>query len=165
MPECQIPLSRVVSAIQHSQGRKQTSTAIATKGNVFDRMTDPKKYTGMHVQRFDADGQGKGAAGRDLGALGCRRLPVVPAFDNLCTCEGVGTQGKRGDLSHILRPAVGKAPVQSQKSRGKAPVHGQTQRSTRNEDELCVPTLPRSFACSGVRAAVLKRRTTWPESK
>ncbi|EDV95763.1 tubulin polymerization-promoting protein homolog isoform X2 [Drosophila grimshawi] len=29
-----------------------------------DRLTDPSKYTGSHKERFDADGKGKGIAGR-----------------------------------------------------------------------------------------------------
>ncbi|KAH7827724.1 putative p25-alpha [Monocercomonoides exilis] len=39
----------------------------AKKSNIFDRLTDPKLYTGAHKNRFDADGKGRGKAGRDPG--------------------------------------------------------------------------------------------------
>lgn len=35
------------------------------KMDVTARLTDTAKYTGAHKERFDADGKGKGAAGRD----------------------------------------------------------------------------------------------------
>lgn len=34
-------------------------------GSVFDRLTDVKGYTSTHKERFNADGSGKGLAGRD----------------------------------------------------------------------------------------------------
>ena len=34
------------------------------KPNIFDKLTDPKLYTGAHKERFDKDGKGKGLAGR-----------------------------------------------------------------------------------------------------
>ena len=34
------------------------------KQNIFDKLTDPKQYTGAHKERFDKDGKGKGLAGR-----------------------------------------------------------------------------------------------------
>ncbi|OII75468.1 uncharacterized protein cubi_01989 [Cryptosporidium ubiquitum] len=36
-----------------------------SKSNVFDRLLDPKLYTGMHRYRFDKDGNGLGKAGRE----------------------------------------------------------------------------------------------------
>eukprot|EP01006_Ploeotia_vitrea_P011061 TRINITY_DN29524_c0_g1_i1.p2 TRINITY_DN29524_c0_g1~~TRINITY_DN29524_c0_g1_i1.p2 ORF type:complete len:201 (+),score=111.14 TRINITY_DN29524_c0_g1_i1:132-734(+) len=36
-------------------------------GSIFDRLTDPSQYTGAHKHRFDADGKGRGLAGRDMG--------------------------------------------------------------------------------------------------
>ena len=44
-----------------------TTSASTTKpkGNIFDRLTDTSKYTGAHKERFNADGSGKGKAGRD----------------------------------------------------------------------------------------------------
>lgn len=37
----------------------------AVKGGVVNRMTDTKKYTGTHKERFDESGKGKGLAGRE----------------------------------------------------------------------------------------------------
>lgn len=37
----------------------------ASKNQVTDRLTDTTKYTGSHKERFDDDGKGKGAEGRD----------------------------------------------------------------------------------------------------
>jgi hypothetical protein len=37
----------------------------AGQGTVIDRLTDTRGYTGAHKHRFDADGRGKGIAGRD----------------------------------------------------------------------------------------------------
>lgn len=34
-------------------------------GSVYDRLTDPRGYTGSHRHRFDGDGRGLGLAGRD----------------------------------------------------------------------------------------------------
>jgi len=34
------------------------------KPDIYSRLTDPKNYTGAHKERFDADGKGKGKAGR-----------------------------------------------------------------------------------------------------
>ncbi len=37
----------------------------AGAGNVYDRLTDPRGYTGLHRSRFDKDGRGSGLRGRD----------------------------------------------------------------------------------------------------
>ena len=34
------------------------------KPSIFDKLTDPKQYTGAHKARFDAEGKGRGIAGR-----------------------------------------------------------------------------------------------------
>ena len=39
-------------------------------GNIFDRLTDSSQYTGAHKHRFDAQGRGRGQAGRDKVAKG-----------------------------------------------------------------------------------------------
>eukprot|EP00698_Gefionella_okellyi_P020475 TRINITY_DN642_c0_g1_i1.p1 TRINITY_DN642_c0_g1~~TRINITY_DN642_c0_g1_i1.p1 ORF type:complete len:277 (+),score=59.79 TRINITY_DN642_c0_g1_i1:55-885(+) len=54
----------------------------AAGGSIFDRLTDVKTYTGAHKERFNADGSGRGKAGRT---------------DNT---------GGIGDLSQITRPAI-----------------------------------------------------------
>ncbi|OUM56847.1 hypothetical protein PIROE2DRAFT_18372, partial [Piromyces sp. E2] len=35
------------------------------KQSVTERLTDPSKYTGSHKERFDANGKGRGLAGRE----------------------------------------------------------------------------------------------------
>ncbi|KAJ3364041.1 hypothetical protein GGF32_002815 [Allomyces javanicus] len=45
------------------------------KGSVFDRLTNPSKYTGTHKERFDpATGKGRGLAGRSQENLGTKPL-------------------------------------------------------------------------------------------
>jgi len=39
----------------------------AGAGSVYDRLTDPRGYTGLSRHRFDADGRGRGMRGRDGG--------------------------------------------------------------------------------------------------
>ncbi len=41
-----------------------------TSGGVVDRLTDTKKYTGSHKERFDETGKGKGLEGRDSSPKG-----------------------------------------------------------------------------------------------
>ncbi|PNH05110.1 hypothetical protein TSOC_008673 [Tetrabaena socialis] len=59
--------------------------------SIFDKLTDPKLYTGAHKHRFDADGNGRGLAGRDRVAKGSGFVNGAPG------CEGVS------DLSQITR--------------------------------------------------------------
>ena len=46
---------------------KYLSLKSSSKNNIMDidRLTDTRGYTGAHKHRFDADGRGKGIAGRD----------------------------------------------------------------------------------------------------
>ncbi|KAL0476604.1 tubulin polymerization-promoting protein [Acrasis kona] len=68
-----------------------TVTKTQTSSGIFARLTDTSKYTGAHKQRFDEDGKGRGAAGRDIGG------------------NGTGTQGGRvGDLSSMTRTYLNK---------------------------------------------------------
>ncbi|KAJ3264118.1 hypothetical protein HK104_006516, partial [Borealophlyctis nickersoniae] len=57
--------------------------------NVFDRLTNTKDYTGAHKHRFNADGSGRGLAGRDAPAKGA--------------APGTYRGGDVKDLSQILR--------------------------------------------------------------
>lgn len=41
------------------------SAAKASANGVYSRLTDHTKYTGAHKERFNADGTGKGKAGRE----------------------------------------------------------------------------------------------------
>ncbi|TPX61118.1 hypothetical protein SpCBS45565_g07343 [Spizellomyces sp. 'palustris'] len=58
-------------------------------GSVFDRLTNSGQYTGTHKHRFNADGSGRGIAGRDSAAKG--------------TSPGSYRGGDVKDLSQILR--------------------------------------------------------------
>ncbi|KAJ3292453.1 hypothetical protein HDU79_001408 [Rhizoclosmatium sp. JEL0117] len=73
---------------QSLAGKKNGSTS-SSKGSVFDRLTDTKGYTGAHKERFNADGTGRGLAGRDAPSLG----GGVPTYRG----------GDVKDLSQILR--------------------------------------------------------------
>jgi len=46
-----------------TEPKSHGATKVSATGGV-DRMTDTAGYTGAHKERFDADGKGKGAAGR-----------------------------------------------------------------------------------------------------
>ncbi|KNC96072.1 uncharacterized protein SPPG_08463 [Spizellomyces punctatus DAOM BR117] len=63
--------------------------ANAKGGSVFDRLTNSGQYTGTHKHRFNADGSGRGIAGRDSPAKG--------------TSPGSYRGGDVKDLSQILR--------------------------------------------------------------
>ena len=43
-----------------------TANSSAGGASIFDKLTDPSKFTGAHKERFDKDGKGKGKAGRTL---------------------------------------------------------------------------------------------------
>lgn len=45
-------------------GPSASGTTRAESGGVLDRVTDTAQYTGTHQHRFDADGHGRGLAGR-----------------------------------------------------------------------------------------------------
>ena len=49
---------------------QRQAAAPAQSGNIFDRLTDTSSYSGTHKHRFDADGQGRGLAGRDAVSKG-----------------------------------------------------------------------------------------------
>jgi hypothetical protein len=63
-----------------------TPPAPSTGGpDIFDRLTDPRSYTGAHKHRFDESGHGRGIEGREDGS-------------------GRTRNGKVDDLSLITRP-------------------------------------------------------------
>ena len=45
--------------------------------SIFDRLTDTSLYTGAHKHRFDADGRGRGIAGRTDGTGGIKDLSQI----------------------------------------------------------------------------------------
>merc|ERR1712127_389119 len=61
------------------------------KSSIFDRLTDSSQYTGSHQHRFDANGKGRGLAGRDRIAKGGG------------TVHTAYTGGKITDISQITR--------------------------------------------------------------
>jgi len=65
------------------------STSHGSNSSVFDRLTNTSGYTGTHKGRFNADGTGRGLAGRDS----------IPLGRNAGTYRG----GDVKDLSQILR--------------------------------------------------------------
>lgn len=57
-------LSELVAKLSVTEGPKLNSTTKAAPTSVVDRLTDTSKYTGSHKERFDAEGKGRGKAGR-----------------------------------------------------------------------------------------------------
>lgn len=62
------------------------SAAKANTGGVYNRLTDHTKYTGAHKERFDAEGKGKGKAGREEANNG---TGYVGAYKNKDTYDKV----------------------------------------------------------------------------
>ncbi|KAI9351240.1 p25-alpha-domain-containing protein [Obelidium mucronatum] len=61
--------SSSLASSQQSLATKNSSVS-SSKASVFDRLTNTKDYTGAHKHRFNADGTGRGLAGRDSAPLG-----------------------------------------------------------------------------------------------
>jgi len=73
----------------------------ADAGDVYDRLTDVRGYTGTHRHRFDTDGRGLGLAGRensyDYAAMvesvtveTAKGAPVLPSPDVPVASQGAG---------------------------------------------------------------------------
>ena len=62
----------VAAAAPSSSGTKAEVSGIVSK------MTDTSQYTGAHKERFDAEGHGKGLAGRDYVPKGQGNVPARP---------------------------------------------------------------------------------------
>ena len=73
-------------AQQESQGRSPAKKKGG--GNIFDRLTDTSQYTGAHKHRFDAQGRGRGLAGRDR---------VGKGVGYIGTSRGFAGHGRSGD--------------------------------------------------------------------
>jgi p25-alpha len=63
------------------------------KGTIFDRLNDPSNYSGAHRNRFDADGKGRGKAGRtddqvadlkDITRTSLHKAKVNPKRSSVC---------------------------------------------------------------------------------
>ena len=93
------------------------------KGSIFEKLTDPKEYTGHHKHRFDAEtGRGLGLEGRDRNVKGVGTEPVAPVTAN----------GDTLDIVHLMRPNLHNALTTSSPSspRGAStasPKHSPTQ--------------------------------------
>ena len=72
-------------------------TSTNTKGNIFEKLTDHREYTGYHRHRFDEDGRGRGKAGRDTVAKGAGSVVNAP------TAVDTGDEVVR-DISQLMRP-------------------------------------------------------------
>ena len=72
-------------------------TPTKTKGNIFEKLTDHREYTGYHRHRFDEEGKGKGKAGRDTVMKGSGSLQNAP------TAVDTGDEVVR-DISQLMRP-------------------------------------------------------------
>jgi len=61
------PSSSPTMTKAHSMPTKTPSptSKSAPKASIFDKLTDSSQYTGTHKNRFNSDGSGRGAAGRD----------------------------------------------------------------------------------------------------
>lgn len=75
-------VAEIITTLCGSNGPKSSGTAAAT-GGIYGKLTDVSQYTGAHKERFNADGTGRGAAGRTQYTNGV------------------------GDLSQITRPNLG----------------------------------------------------------
>lgn len=65
MDVLQDELDDIIGKLQNLEIPKISSAAKADTGGVYNRLTDHTKYTGSHKERFDAEGKGKGKAGRE----------------------------------------------------------------------------------------------------
>lgn len=87
--ECQCLVSFAVPA----RGVRPTLTVRRPRRTVYAKLTDSRLYTGAHRHRFDEDGHGRGAEGRDVAARGGG---TVVAYHG----------GVVADLSQIMREGM-----------------------------------------------------------
>jgi hypothetical protein len=52
------------AAAPRRPARSASAPAWQTPTDIFDKLTDPSQYTGLHKKRFDGDGKGRGLSGR-----------------------------------------------------------------------------------------------------
>lgn len=90
---------------------------MSQKGSIFDRLTDPHLYTGAHKHRFDADGRGRGIAGRTDGTGGIKDLSQITR-PNLHPDAMAGAHKEK--VAHPIRapsPSVRRRSVSAQPAR------------------------------------------------
>lgn len=74
---------------------RETTQIDIPAGSIFEKLTDPKEYTGHHKHRFNAEtGQGLGLDGRDRNVKGTGTEMVAPVTAN----------GDTLDIVHLMRP-------------------------------------------------------------
>ncbi|PIO60087.1 p25-alpha protein, partial [Teladorsagia circumcincta] len=57
-------LDAITEKLAQLEAPTLNSAAKPDANGVYQRLTDHKKYTGAHKERFDAEGKGRGKAGR-----------------------------------------------------------------------------------------------------
>lgn len=78
----------LVNHVCQSKGPKVHATQAEATG-IFDKLTDTKLYTGAHKARFDDNGVGRGAAGRDIGEDKTKNLSTLVSRDPAVQKRGV----------------------------------------------------------------------------
>ncbi|KAE9547868.1 hypothetical protein FO519_008920 [Halicephalobus sp. NKZ332] len=58
-------LEDIIQKLSQLEAPTVNTAAKASTDGVYSRLTDHTKYTGAHKERFDAEGKGKGKAGRE----------------------------------------------------------------------------------------------------
>uniref|UniRef100_A0A0N5AHU6 TPPP family protein n=1 Tax=Syphacia muris TaxID=451379 RepID=A0A0N5AHU6_9BILA len=58
-------LDAIVEKLSQVEAPSLNTTSKTSAEGVYSRLTDHTKYTGAHKERFDADGKGRGKAGRE----------------------------------------------------------------------------------------------------
>ncbi|KAL3900861.1 MAG: hypothetical protein SGCHY_001031 [Lobulomycetales sp.] len=124
-----------------NEGPVARATITKTNG-VYSKLTDTKQYTGSHKNRFDENGVGKGAAGRDYGQATLNHSQVVNRSSNnnissntyssrsLTNISGpsnntsVGASKKRGQTS-VVTASVETLEIKSKPSK-KVDAHSST---------------------------------------
>ena len=87
-----------------SDTRYVSESKESSGGNIFDRLTDPRLYTGAHKHRFDPrTGKGRGLQGRDSVAKG-------PGYSKAASTSfkgytNTGSEETFHSISQILRPS------------------------------------------------------------
>lgn len=63
--DIQEEIDDIIDKLSKVESPTVNSAAKASTDGVYSRLTDHTKYTGAHKERFDAEGKGKGKAGRE----------------------------------------------------------------------------------------------------
>ena len=95
---------------------------------IFQKLTDPKLYTGHHKHRFDERGNGKGSSGRDCLAKGGEFAPMNPDHHQYVGNTNTGTDVTFHCISQFLNrenfhpnPRAPDGPKRPDSARGKRP--------------------------------------------